>query len=104
MIFDLKKEYKEYYRPKNKPEIINIPSFNYIAVRGIGNPNEEDGSYQQAIQVLYAVVYTLKMSYKTDYQIKGFTNLLYRHLKVFGGKKMLKMLIIYIKKILTGFQ
>ena len=79
MIFDLKKEYKEYYRPKNKTEIINIPSFNYIAVRGKGNPNEEDGSYQQAIQVLYAVVYTLKMSYKTDYQIKGFTNLLYRH-------------------------
>ena len=50
MIFDLKKEYKEYYRPKNKPEIINIPSFNYIAVRGKGNPNEEDGSYQQAIR------------------------------------------------------
>ena len=49
MIFDLKKEYKEYYRPKNKPEIINMPSFNYIAVRGKGNPNEEDGSYQQAI-------------------------------------------------------
>ena len=72
MIFDLKKEYKEYYRPKNKPEIINIPSFNYIAVRGKGNPNEEDGSYQQAIQVLYAVVYTLKMSYKTDHKIDGF--------------------------------
>ena len=49
-----------------------MPSFNYIAVRGKGNPNEEDGSYQQAIQVLYAVAYTLKMSYKTDYQIKGF--------------------------------
>ena len=97
MIFDLKKEYKEYYRPKNKPEIINIPSFNYIAVRGKGNPNEEDGSYQQAIQVLYAVVYTLKKIIK----LKVFTNLLYRHLKVFGGKKML---IIYIKKILTGFQ
>ena len=72
MIFDLKKEYKEYYRPKNKPEIINIPSFNYIAVRGKGNPNEEDGSYQQAIQVLYAVAYTLKMSYKTDHKIDGF--------------------------------
>ena len=72
MIFDLKKEYKEYYRPKNKPEIINMPSFNYIAVRGKGNPNEEDGSYQQAIQVLYAVAYTLKMSYKTDHKIDGF--------------------------------
>ena len=72
MAFDLKKEFKEYYRPKNKPEIINVPSFNFISIRGKGNPNEEDGSYQQAIQVLYAVVYTLKMSYKTDYKIKGF--------------------------------
>ena len=68
----LKKEYKEYYRPKNKPEIINIPSFNYIAVRGKGNPNEKDGAYQQAIGVLYAVAYTLKMSYKTEYKIEGF--------------------------------
>ena len=72
MIFDLKKEYKEYYRPKNKPEIINIPSFNYIAVRGKGNPNEKDGANQQAIGVLYAVAYTLKMSYKTEYKIEGF--------------------------------
>ena len=54
MAFDFKKEFKKYYRPKNKPEIINVPSFNFIAIR--------------------------------------------------GGKKMLKMLIIYIKKILTGFQ
>ena len=72
MAFDFKKEFKEYYRPKNKPEIINVPSFNFIAIRGKGNPNEENGSYRQAIQVLYAVAYTLKMSYKTDYQIKGF--------------------------------
>lgn len=104
MAFDFKKEFKEYYRPKNKPEIINVPSFNFISIRGKGNPNEENGSYQQAIQVLYAVAYTLKMSYKTDYKLKVFINLLYRHLKAFGGKKMLKMLIIYIKKILTGFQ
>ena len=69
---DFKKEFKKYYRPKNKPEIINVPSFNFIAIRGKGNPNEENGSYRQAIQVLYAVAYTLKMSYKTDYQIKGF--------------------------------
>ena len=72
MAFDFKKEFKKYYRPKNKPEIINVPSFNFIAIRGKGNPNEENGSYRQAIQVLYAVAYTLKMSYKTDYQIKGF--------------------------------
>ena len=72
MAFDFKKEYKEYYLPKNKPEIINIPEANYIAVRGKGDPNEVGGAYQQAISVLYAVAYTLKMSYKTDYKIEGF--------------------------------
>ena len=72
MAFDFKKEYKEFYMPKNKPEIVNVPTANYIAVRGKGNPNTPDGEYQQAISVLYAVAYTLKMSYKTDYKIKGF--------------------------------
>lgn len=72
MAFDFKKEYKEFYKPKNKPEIITVPRANYIAVRGMGDPNEEGGAYQQAISVLYAVAYTLKMSYRTDYQIEGF--------------------------------
>ena len=72
MAFDFKKEYKEFYLPKAKPEIINVPKANYIAVRGKGDPNEEGGSYQQAVGVLYAVAYTLKMSYKTDYKIEGF--------------------------------
>ena len=71
-MFDFKKEYKEFYMPKNKPEIVNIPKANYIAVRGKGDPNEEGGAYQQAISILYAVAYTLKMSYKTDHKIKGF--------------------------------
>ena len=72
MAFDFKKEYKEFYLPKNRPEIVTVPPANYIAVRGQGDPNEESGAYQRAIQVLYAVAYTLKMSYKTDYRIKGF--------------------------------
>lgn len=72
MAFDFKKEYKEFYMPKNKPQIVDIPKANYIAVRGKGDPNEEGGAYQQAISVLYAVAYTLKMSYKTDYKIEGF--------------------------------
>ncbi len=72
MPFDFKKEYKEFYMPKNKPEIVTVPKANYIAVRGIGDPNEEGGAYKQAIGVLYAVAYTLKMSYKTDYRIEGF--------------------------------
>lgn len=72
MVFDFKKEYRELYMPKNKPQIINVQRANYIAVRGKGDPNEVDGTYQQAISVLYAVAYTLKMSYKTDYKIEGF--------------------------------
>ena len=72
MSFDFKKEYKEFYLPKNKPQIVNVPKANYIAIRGQGNPNEEGGAYQQAIGILYAVAYTLKMSYKTDYKINGF--------------------------------
>ena len=58
--------------PKNKPQIVDVPKMNYIAVRGSGDPNEENGAYQQAIGILYAVVYTLKMSYKTEYKIEGF--------------------------------
>ena len=72
MAFDFKKEYKEFYMPKNKPEIVTVPKANYIAVRGKGNPNEIDGAYQRAISILYAVAYTLKMSYKTDHKIEGF--------------------------------
>lgn len=72
MAFDFKKEFKEYYMPKNKPQIVEIPSMNYIAVRGKGNPNDEGGEYKKATEVLYAVAYTLKMSYKTDYKIEGF--------------------------------
>lgn len=72
MAFDFKKAYKEFYMPKCKPEIVNVPKANYIAVRGMGDPNEEGGAYQQAISVLYAVAYTLKMSYKTDYKMDGF--------------------------------
>lgn len=72
MAFDFKKEFKEFYMPKNLPEIVTIPTANYIAVRGMGDPNEVGGAYQQAIGVLYAIAYTLKMSYKTDHKIDGF--------------------------------
>ena len=72
MAFDFKKEYKEFYLPKNVPQIVTVPRANYIAVRGKGNPNEDGGEYKTVISVLYAVAYTLKMSYKTDYKIEGF--------------------------------
>ena len=72
MAFDYKKEYKEYYLPKNKPQIVDIPIMNFIAVRGKGDPNEEGGEYKQALELLYGIAYTIKMSKKTDYRIKGY--------------------------------
>mgnify|MGYP003490337074 CR=1 FL=1 len=72
MCIGLKMTNAHFLMPKNKPEFVNVPKANYIAVRGKGNPNEEGGAYKQAISILYAVAYTLKMSYKTDYKIEGF--------------------------------
>ena len=72
MTFDFKKEYKEFYMPKNKPGIVTVPGMNYLAVRGQGDPNAEDGEYKQSIGLLYGVAYTIKMSKKSDHQIEGF--------------------------------
>lgn len=72
MAFDYKKEYKEFYMPKNKPAIVEIPKMNYIAVRGNGNPNDEDGEYKDSIGLLYAIAFTIKMSYKGTYKIDGY--------------------------------
>lgn len=72
MAFDYKKEYKEFYMPKNTPGIINVPGMNYIAVRGQGNPNEEDGEYKRAIGLLYGIAFTIKMSKKSDRRIDGY--------------------------------
>lgn len=72
MAFDFKKEYKEFYLPEKKPGIIEVPKANYIAVRGKGNPNEEDGEYKQSINLLYGIAYTIKMSKKGDRRIEGY--------------------------------
>ena len=72
MAFDFKKEYKEFYLPKNRPEIVTVPKANYIAVRGTGDPNEEGGAYKAAVGVLYAVAYTIKMSKMGDYRMEGY--------------------------------
>ena len=69
MAFDYKKEYKEFYMPKNKPGIIEIPKMNYIAVRGKGNPNEENGEYKSSIGLLYGIAFTIKMSFKGRHYI-----------------------------------
>ncbi len=72
MAFDYKKEYKEFYMPKNKPSIIEIPKMNYLAVRGKGDPNKENSEYKASIELLYAIAFTIKMSYKGSYKIDGY--------------------------------
>ena len=72
MIIDFKKEYKEFYLPDKKPGIILVPKMNYLAVRGQGNPNQEDGEYKQVIGLLYGIAFTIKMSKKGGRQIDGY--------------------------------
>lgn len=71
MAFDYKKEYKEFYMPPKKPGIVDVPPMNYIAVRGKGNPNDENGEYKSAIGLLYGIAFTIKMSYKVEHKIDG---------------------------------
>lgn len=72
MAFDYKKEYKEFYMPAAKPSIVTVPKMNYIAVRGSGDPNDENGEYKASISLLYGIAFTIKMSYKGDHKIDGY--------------------------------
>ncbi|MBQ5541900.1 MAG: GyrI-like domain-containing protein [Erysipelotrichales bacterium] len=72
MPFDYKKEYKEFYMPKDQPAMVEVPPMNYLAVRGKGDPNEENGAYQEAIGLLYGIAFTVKMSKKSDHAIEGY--------------------------------
>ena len=72
MAFDYKKEYKEIYLPKDKPSIIEVPKMNYIAVRGKGDPNDENSEYKNTIGLLYGIAYTIKMSKMGDHKIDGY--------------------------------
>lgn len=58
--------------PKKKPGIVEIPKMNYVAVRGKGNPNDENGEYKSSIGLLYAIAFTIKMSYKGTHKIDGY--------------------------------
>ena len=98
MAFDYKKEYKEFYMPKNKPSIVKIPKMNYIAVKGKGNPNQEDGEYKKSIGLLYAIAFTIKMSYKGDYKIEGYFEYVVPPLEGFWYQEGMKGTIDYNKK------
>ena len=72
MAFDYKREYKDLYRPGRKPALITVPPMNYVAVRGKGDPNAEGGSYQQALQMLYGISFTIKMAPRSRHAIDGY--------------------------------
>ena len=72
MAFDFKKEYKEFYLPPAKPGIVDVPEMRFVAVRGQGDPNDEGGAYQDALNLLYGIAYTIKMSKKGDHRIEGY--------------------------------
>lgn len=90
MTFDYKKEYKEFYLPKNQPSIVKIPKMNFIAVRGEGDPNEENGAYKEAIRLLYNIAFTIKMSYKGSYKIDGYFNYVVPPLEGFWWQEDIK--------------
>ncbi len=103
MPFDYKREYKEFYMPKNKPSIIKIPKMNYIAVRGKGNPNDENSEYKASIGLLYAIAFTIKMSYKGTYKIDGYFEYVVPPLEGFWWQEGMKDSIDYNNKDKMNF-
>lgn len=98
MAFDYKKEYKEFYMPKNKPGIVEVPKMNYIAVRGKGNPNDENSEYKDSIGLLYSIAFTIKMSYKGTYKINGYFEYVVPPLEGFWWQEGNKNIIDYKSK------
>jgi len=70
--FDFKKEYREFYLPPRKPVLVTVPEMHFVAVRGKGDPNKEDGEYAPAMQLLYGIAFTIKMSYMGSHSIDGY--------------------------------
>ena len=90
MVFDFKKEYKELYKPKDKPSIINVEKANFIAVRGVGDPNSENSEYKQSISLLYPIAYAIKMSKKGNYKIDGYFDFVVPPLEGFWWQEGIK--------------
>lgn len=102
MAFDYKKEYKEFYMPKAKPEIVTVPKMNYIAVRGSGDPNAEDGDYKAAIGLLYAIAFTIKRARRATIRSMGILIMWFPRWKVSGGRMACPGSITVIRKIFSG--
>ena len=87
MAFDYKKEYKEFYLPPRTPGIVTVPAMNFLAVRGQGDPNEEGGAYKQALELLYAVAYTIKMSKMGKHKLEGYFDYVVPPWRACGGRR-----------------
>lgn len=102
MLFDYKKEYKEFYLPPKAPELVTVPAMNFLAVRGEGDPNQEDGAYKQAIGLLYAVAYTIKMSKKGGHKLEGYFDYVVPPLEGCGGRRRFMEWTIPASRISSG--
>ena len=69
---DYKKKYKDLYQPKTTGMLIDIAAIPFLMVDGKGNPNEEDGDYSKAMQLLYGITFTIKMSRKGTKALEGY--------------------------------
>lgn len=98
MAFDFKKEYKEFYLPKNKPALVEVPPMNYIAVRGRGDPNAEDGAYKSSIGLLYGVAFTVKMSKLGSHRMEGYFDFVMPPLEGFWKQDGVSGAIDYTRK------
>lgn len=91
MAFDFKKEFKEFYLPPRKPVTVDLPQMQFVAMRGLGDPNVAESQYRRAVQVLYSVAYTIKMSKLSDHRIDGYFDYVLPPLESFwkyaGGKE-----------------
>lgn len=102
MAFDYKKEYKEFYLPPRKPGIVTVPPINFVSVQGRGDPNEPGGEYQAAMELLYGIAFTIKMSYKGSHKIDVTLNMLSHRWRVCGIRRGWKAWTTPTKNALSG--
>lgn len=102
MAFDYKKEYKEFYLPSRKPHLITVPPMNFVTVQGKGDPNDPAGEYQAAMEVLYGLAYTIKMSYKGSHRMEGFLSMWCLRWKDCGISRVWTVWTMPTRRLLNG--
>lgn len=102
MAYDYKKEYKEFYLPPRKPGIVTVPPMNFVSVQGRGDPNEPGGEYQAAMELLYGIAFTIKMSYKGSHKIDGYFEYVSHRWRVCGIRRGWTVWTTPTKNALSG--